>query len=264
MDHIHNKNKLFRRGNSGPLTYSGSIEQKIKKDGVVVVIQENKNLRAAIEIAIKDPDYYKSKRKKIRDELFSFNDGKCGERAAVAIKEFISSKETPERPLFYQLISMKKPVNEEVTIRREDMLAIIQKTLPIKNKFYSVEINFQFGCYINSRLALRNNTKHIYIRKLKVNEFLQNSEVRKKMLIALSEESIKIGAVSLSLKISKPRALLDFVDVFHENNLMFYDTDTNKKMNITYKELLKQDQFHCTVVASLKNNFEKKGLRFSA
>ena len=104
LDIGHKRLRSFRfRFPEGALTYSQSIEQKIKKDGSVVTIQKPQELPAAIERALIDDEYYKTMRKKIRKGIFSFYDGKCGERAGVAIKKLAAIKELPEKPILYHV-----------------------------------------------------------------------------------------------------------------------------------------------------------------
>lgn len=104
LDGGHGEYKPYRRGLATGLTYSGSIEQKIKKDGLVVTLKKPEELPYAVRKALEDPVFYKESRKKLREELFGFRDGKCGERAAVAIKNFLATKELPEKPLVWHLI----------------------------------------------------------------------------------------------------------------------------------------------------------------
>ena len=91
LDTAHKNLRFFeRRLPEGAITYSGSIEQKIKKDGSVVVLKKPSDFQNAVELAIVDGQRFKNARKKLREELFAFNDGRCGERAAHAIKKLIS------------------------------------------------------------------------------------------------------------------------------------------------------------------------------
>jgi len=104
LDVEHKRIKQLRRGWAGALTYSGSIEQKIKKEGLVISFKKPKELDSAIEKALQDPIFYKEARKKLRDELFAFQDGGCGQRAAKAIKDLLLLKELPERPILYHAL----------------------------------------------------------------------------------------------------------------------------------------------------------------
>lgn len=92
------------RGSVGPLTYSGSIEQLVKKDGSLITVKKPKDLSGAIKEALQDGEYYKQKRKKIRNEIFSFNDGKSGLRAAEEIKNILISKHRRKKPILFHAI----------------------------------------------------------------------------------------------------------------------------------------------------------------
>ena len=100
----HRKLKSFRfRLPEGALTYSQSIEQRIKRDGSVVALKKASEFKNAIEQALADDWKFQEARKKLREEVFAFSDGKCGERAAAAIKKLISLKRLPEKPILYHV-----------------------------------------------------------------------------------------------------------------------------------------------------------------
>lgn len=111
LDIEHKKPKYYRRGIARVLTYSGSIEQKIKQDKLIAKIENPSQLQEGIRQALKDDKHFKDERKKLRDWLFSFQDGNSGKRAAAAIKGLIG-KELPERPLFYHLLEDRKQNRE--------------------------------------------------------------------------------------------------------------------------------------------------------
>lgn len=104
LDNVHRTglpNKKRSSGKSQVLTYSQSIEQQIKKNCLVPTFQKNEQLDKKIEETMSDSTFFKEARKKIREELFSFNDGKCGERAAALIEELLLEKEPAPRPILY-------------------------------------------------------------------------------------------------------------------------------------------------------------------
>jgi hypothetical protein len=107
LDIEHKKPKYFRRGMANILTYSGSIEQIIKRKNFVPTIQVPGQLLHGIQTALQDNSYYKTERKKLRDWLFGFQDGDSGKRAAEAILRFRTIP-LPERPLLYHLLEDRK------------------------------------------------------------------------------------------------------------------------------------------------------------
>jgi len=111
LDVEHKKPKYYRRGIARISTYSGSIEQRIKQDKLIVKIENPSQLQNGIRQALKDDKYFKDERKKLRDRLFSFQDGNSGKRAATAIKKLIDTA-LPERPLFYHLLEDRKRSQE--------------------------------------------------------------------------------------------------------------------------------------------------------
>lgn len=104
LDVKHKETKYYPRGKAGALTYSGSIEQRVKKEGLVITFQKPKELESAVDQALQDSPFFRDSREKLRDELFAFQDGKCGERAAAAIGEFLNTQELPERPILYHVL----------------------------------------------------------------------------------------------------------------------------------------------------------------
>jgi hypothetical protein len=104
LDIDHKRLKQTSRGPMGALTYSGSIEQEIKKKGQVITIKSSEDLAKGVKKAILDEDFYKKSRKDIGRELFAYHDGKCGERAAQAINEVMSRDRPKERPIMFHAI----------------------------------------------------------------------------------------------------------------------------------------------------------------
>lgn len=105
LDHDHRIGVKYRRGNtSNSLTFSGSIEQIIKKEGQVHVINDPKKLEDAISEALQDHPFFQENRKKIRERVFSFNDGRCGERAAEELRKIATAEELPGKPVLYHII----------------------------------------------------------------------------------------------------------------------------------------------------------------
>lgn len=107
LDVDHRTQPYLRRGRTIPVTYSGSIEQEIKRTGKVVTFSRADEMKEKIDEALKNDLLYKEKRKKIRDELFAFNDGACAERAAHAIQEFCKNP-IRERPIMYHALEAFK------------------------------------------------------------------------------------------------------------------------------------------------------------
>ncbi len=108
LDFAHKDLKKIRRGFTTPLTFSGSIEQIIKRDGSVITLSHARELPQKILGALQDSDFYKAKREELRGRLFSFNDGKCGLRAADAIRICRSVSKSRERPILFHAIEVYK------------------------------------------------------------------------------------------------------------------------------------------------------------
>lgn len=108
LDFGHKERRKYRRGVNTALTFSGSIEQEIKQDGRVLSFSDPKELRSKITQALEDEEFYRQERKKLVAELFSYNDGRCGERAAKKILECIADPAPKSRPILYHAIEAYK------------------------------------------------------------------------------------------------------------------------------------------------------------
>src|SRR3989338_1587027 len=102
LDTAHQKERMYRRGVGDPLTYSGSIEQRIKKDGTVEAITSADELLPAIARVLAHDDK-SAKRKKLAGRLFAYRDGNAGKRGADAIHA-VRKEHSPERPFLYHAV----------------------------------------------------------------------------------------------------------------------------------------------------------------
>jgi CDP-glycerol glycerophosphotransferase (TagB/SpsB family) len=134
LDKTHREIKNYRRGANAAITYSNSIEQKIKKEKQVLTLKSPSELKEQVETALRDDLFYKEARKKIREQVFSFNDGLCGKRGAQAITSLLEQRKLPEKPLLYHLLdnllvtfkfknnSFRKSYFEEVKMNKKSLL----------------------------------------------------------------------------------------------------------------------------------------------
>ncbi len=102
LDAAHRILRKARRGFAGALTFSGSIEQRIKRDGTLDVLRTPRDVHHVIPRVLSS-DEKRDKRATLKETLFSFRDGAAGERAARAI-EAVRAADDAERPLLYHLI----------------------------------------------------------------------------------------------------------------------------------------------------------------
>jgi hypothetical protein len=98
FDKTHKEIKRYRRGVTRATTYSGSIEQIIKREGLIVTIPTPERLEEFIVKGLQDEDHYKGARKKLNADLVSFRDGCSGQRGAKEIMRLLNATELPERP----------------------------------------------------------------------------------------------------------------------------------------------------------------------
>lgn len=107
----------------GGATYSKSIEQLAAHDKdwrVGEVIADPKDLLWAVSKAADSAVSFRKNREKLRDYLFSYNDGQCGERAAAVIKNLLIG-EKPEPPV------LGLAIRSSFTPRFENLKLLIKK-----------------------------------------------------------------------------------------------------------------------------------------
>jgi hypothetical protein len=82
LDIVHKKLRFIKKGVTGALTYSGSLEQEIKSKGLVMTITKPDHLDAVLENIGKIDGRYKHFRKEIVRDNFQYTDGRSSKRAA--------------------------------------------------------------------------------------------------------------------------------------------------------------------------------------
>ena len=92
----HQEGKKYRRGISRALTYSNSIEQRIKKERIVMSIKNPKELSNGILSVLIDKQ--KEKRLSCSKEIFEYRDTNSGKRAAEEIIILLNQKILPDKP----------------------------------------------------------------------------------------------------------------------------------------------------------------------
>lgn len=107
LDVEHSKRRLYRRGRMGPSTYSDSIEQRIKREGKVAVLTDPKDLDKKVIETLRDEEQFRTARKDIVRENYSFNDGRSGDRAAEAIRGALSGP-SPKKPILWHAFEAYK------------------------------------------------------------------------------------------------------------------------------------------------------------
>src|SRR3989344_1066485 len=122
LDLQHKELRQYARGNQGALTFSGSIEQTIKKEGWVVTVSDPSELGEEIKEALRDDDHFKVKRSELRAELFSHEDAFSARRAAQAIKNCIAQTTSRPRPIMYHAIEAYKRHIGVLSYEREKYL----------------------------------------------------------------------------------------------------------------------------------------------
>lgn len=128
LDETHKNPRTYRRGAQPALTYSGSIEQTIKKEKRVPTIASPESLRAGLEEALRDDERYRGERAKLRRELFAFNDGACAARAARVIEEMLEKPVSRERPiLFHAIEAYRRSINHMSYTRAQRLKHKVQE-----------------------------------------------------------------------------------------------------------------------------------------
>lgn len=126
-----------------PLTNKDSIEQRIKRETDICpgpIVKDTNSLREAIELSLKGEDAYAAPQRKLREMLFSHNDGRAGERAAAHIKNIASEQERRE-PTFlaasYSAESARRQAYNQSSINLlYDAFDMYVNPLPLKEKMF--------------------------------------------------------------------------------------------------------------------------------
>jgi len=127
---------------SGGLVYPGSIVEQIKspQNQIGEIVRDPSELRSAITKSFNALTRYKNMRDKLRRSLFSFNDGRCGERGALIIRAFLQ-RDKPEPPLL-GLATRNYFVNYEKQYRR--LLQRMERALEtMKNKMEAYQATYE-------------------------------------------------------------------------------------------------------------------------
>jgi hypothetical protein len=97
-------------------TSKQSIEQIIKLSEFAPgpVVKQAKDLEKSLILAIKDLPRYKDARAYWRNKIFSFNDGRCAERAAEKITNFIQSPLLPQKTLLSEIIDLEEEERRKI------------------------------------------------------------------------------------------------------------------------------------------------------
>lgn len=108
LDVSHKELRELRRTMQGASTFSQSIEQLIKKEGRVLTLKKAESLAPVITEALKDSEYFRAQRARLREELYSYRDGGCAKRAATEIQQVTDAPKSYERPILYHAIEAYK------------------------------------------------------------------------------------------------------------------------------------------------------------
>jgi hypothetical protein len=209
LDTKHKKIFMYKRGKSSPLTYSGSIEQLVKRDGSLITIKKPNELSIAIEKALLDDISYKQKREKIKNELFSFNDGKCGFRAAEEIKNISIKKRKTEKPiLFHAIESYVSKMGYSSRLTERTKKAELQKYKEILVKIHTKKLEktgLLFSVFVLDlgEEGLENTLRSLYNQELPMNTY-------ELFVISVSDKELVINNL-INLELADDNGIVSFV-----------------------------------------------------
>lgn len=266
IDLEHSRFKTYRRGISKSLTYSESIEQQLKKTGSIHTVKEPADLAQVVELALKDGEKFKKRRAKIRQELFSFNDGKCGQRAAKEINKFLCSSEFPKRPLVYHLIqdfarsekekaAMKKAAKakKKATIN-ETAVYEIRRNMPNVAWQKTLSVRLPYGCRVLATLnETHGGTKNMFIEVFNIFDELKTKEVCCHIFDALAKEGVSCGAECITLYIMHSQTLEACAELFGAHNLRFAKEVGGEYLDVAYEDLANKKKVGYVTTAYLKD-----------
>ena len=135
LDQGHRTVRSYRRGWASALTYSNSIEQRVKRDGTVVSVQNTHEFYEAVAQALADDPEIQEKRRKLTKTLFEYQDASAGDRGADAIMSLLQSPKSNDRPFLAHAIDLF----EEETLRKYRASTIVENA-PLHNE---AEMNAQ-------------------------------------------------------------------------------------------------------------------------
>ena len=152
FDTEHTHSHRYPRGFAPALTFSGSIEQRIKRDGMVDTIKHPSELRSVIAQILKH-----DKKRHLRDalsrELFAYRDGKSSDRAAEAIRALRGTSKLPEKPFMYHAIGNYT----KFALRRPERKAWLQEYVLAKKEYVSLAAEKGTGVLFSIIILPRGN-----------------------------------------------------------------------------------------------------------
>lgn len=136
IDSQHKVPGSYKRGIGGALTYSGSIEQVIKKQGKVLTFKSDDNLEEKVEECFALDGVFSEHRKALRKELFSFEDSHCGERGAVEIEKLIDKRTQSKKGIMFHSFENVRALNSKIY---NTLPSLVEENLKLKNLVSLVE-----------------------------------------------------------------------------------------------------------------------------
>lgn len=127
LDNTHKQPRFYKRGITGALTYSDSIEQTIKKEKKVATFSLSSEIEVAIEQAFLNDEIYAVHRRELQKELFSYRDAQCGKRGADAILQLLNGKIILKKGILFH-------ANQRNEILQDRAYGFLPKVLYEENK----------------------------------------------------------------------------------------------------------------------------------
>lgn len=102
---------FYKRGMGGPITYSESIEQIIKRDKKIPTFRLEDNIQEKIEDTLTQDAVFSEHRKELRRELFAYQDENCGKRGSVEILNLVEGALISKKGIMFHLFEASKNFN---------------------------------------------------------------------------------------------------------------------------------------------------------
>ncbi|MBY0293947.1 CDP-glycerol glycerophosphotransferase family protein [Patescibacteria group bacterium] len=122
LDFAHKELRKTRLGKKAAATFSDSIEQEIKKKGIIPTIQKPSDLGTMLIEVLQDDGTWQSKRQTLSNSLFSFKDGDSGKRAAQAIEACVADKADKKYHIVFHAVEAYKRQIGKLSFMREKRL----------------------------------------------------------------------------------------------------------------------------------------------
>ncbi len=244
LDEEHKKIKILKRGIAGASTYSGSIENQIKQNKMVETLEDPADLESKLN-GIFELDNYKESRMKVKEELFTYRDGKSAKRAAEEIMNLLNGKTVSTKGIMYHAnlntenLSSKFYSNNNSLIKENSMLR--------QQSFEILDLN-------NKRLIFVINSKnHDKSLEITIKSIEKLNLINYKIIVVNGTKNKKINLNIVQVK--NFQEIKEEIYLEKEAKIFFLQRGTIITKNFVEKHLMLYSQYKNLVTITSRVNF---------